>query len=132
MVEDNASGEPENSQNNGQTAGRNNGIQNILPHRWKKGQSGNMKGRPLGARSRATIVREWLECLASDGEDGTISDQLVRKLILKANEGDTTAFKELFDSAYGKNTETQEIKQTGDLNLNITRKIVRSENGNND
>ncbi len=79
--------------------------QNLKP--WKKGQSGNPAGKPKGARNRATIIRELLEAKATDG-DGQIADQLTRALIKKAAEGDVMAFRELFDSAYGKNTDKVE------------------------
>jgi hypothetical protein len=71
---------------------------------WKKGESGNPNGRPKGARNRSTIIRELLETKATDGEEGQVADQLARALIRKASEGDVAAFRELFDSAYGKNS----------------------------
>ena len=77
--------------------------QNLKP--WKKGQSGNPAGKPKGSRNRSTIIRELLEAKATDGKDGQVADQLVRAMILKASEGDVRAFSELFDSAYGKNTD---------------------------
>lgn len=117
--------EGEDVKNSEQTAKRS-VAENIIPHQWKKGKSGNPDGRPLGSRNRSTIVREWLECDATDGFGGTMADQLVRKQILKADNAATDAFKEIFDSAYGKNTEVQEIKQTGDMNINITRRVVNS------
>lgn len=79
--------------------------QNLKP--WKKGQSGNPSGKPKGTRNRSTIIRELLEAKAIDG-DGQIADQLTRALIKKAAEGDVGAFRELFDSAYGKNTDRVE------------------------
>ena len=81
--------------------------ENLKPP-WKKGESGNPKGKPKGTRNRSTIIREWLEAKATDGEDGEVSDQLVRALIKKAAEGDVAAFRELFDSGYGKNTDKVE------------------------
>lgn len=79
--------------------------ENLKP--WKKGQSGNPAGKPKGTRNRATIIRELLEAKATDG-DGQIADQITRALINKAAEGDVAAFRELFDSAYGKNTDKVE------------------------
>lgn len=80
--------------------------ENLTP--WPKGQSGNPAGKPKGTRNRSTIIREWLEMKATDGEGGQVSDQLTRALIKKAAEGDVRAFIELFDSAYGKNTDKVE------------------------
>jgi uncharacterized protein DUF5681 len=52
---------------------------------FRKGRSGNPRGRPLGARNRATIAMEAL----LDGE----AEAITRKAIEKAKEGDTTALR---------------------------------------
>ena len=56
---------------------------------FRLGASGNPKGRPKGARNRATVTAEAL----LDGEAEAIS----RKLIEKALEGDTTALQLCLD-----------------------------------
>jgi len=73
------------------------------------GQSGNPAGRPKGARSRSTIVREWLEVQERftneiTGLDETLQQQdiMTLALIKKARAGDVNAYKELMDSAHGK------------------------------
>ena len=35
--------------------------ENIIPYNFKKGESGNPAGRPVGSRNRSTIVKQWLE-----------------------------------------------------------------------
>jgi len=80
--------------------------ENLKP--WGKGHSGNPAGKPKGTRNRSTIIREWLEAKATDGESGQVSDQLVRSLIKKAVTGDVAAFRELMDGAYGKVTDKVE------------------------
>ena len=52
---------------------------------FKAGQSGNPAGRPKGARNRTTLAIEAL----LDGE----AEELARKVIEKAREGDMTALK---------------------------------------
>ena len=52
---------------------------------WKPGQSGNPKGRPKGARNRATVAAETL----LDGE----AEALTRKAVEMALEGDSTALR---------------------------------------
>lgn len=52
---------------------------------FERGQSGNPKGRPKGARNHATVLAEAL----LDGE----ADAITRKLIDTALEGDTTALR---------------------------------------
>src|SRR5262249_14717452 len=52
---------------------------------FERGQSGNPKGRPKGARNRASVLAESL----LDGE----AEAVIRKVIEKAKEGDTTALR---------------------------------------
>ena len=52
---------------------------------FEQGVSGNPKGRPKGSRNRASLLAEAL----LDGE----SEQITRKLIEKAKNGDLTAIK---------------------------------------
>jgi hypothetical protein len=85
--------------------------ENIQPHKFKEGQSGNPNGRPKGTRNRSTIVREWLEVQQSvknpiTGEQEVLEQQdiMTLALIKKAREGDVNAFRELMDSAHGKQT----------------------------
>ena len=42
--------------------------QHLKPHRWKKGQSGNPKGRPIKPLSIVSLVKEHLENHPEDGE----------------------------------------------------------------
>ena len=72
-------------------------------------------GRKKGARSRKTIVREWLmvEQEFKNPITGTVetlsqADIMTLSLISKARKGDVAAFRELMDSGFGKNTEVQE------------------------
>jgi hypothetical protein len=56
---------------------------------FERGKSGNPKGRPKGARNAATVLAEAL----LDGEVDTI----IRKLIDKAKDGDSTALRLCLD-----------------------------------
>jgi capsid portal protein len=82
---------------------------NLIPA--KKGEVRNPTGRPKGTRNRSTIVREWLEVQQSvknpiTGEQEVLEQQdiMTLALIKKAREGDVNAFRELMDSAHGKQT----------------------------
>jgi hypothetical protein len=84
---------------------------------WKKGQSGNPKGRPKGSKNRSTIAKKWLEVkekfrnpITGEIEELTQEDITTLAQILKARKGDTNAYKALEDSAYG--SPTQQINQT--------------------
>ena len=95
--------------------------ENIEPHKFQKGQSGNPAGRPKGSRNRSTIMKEILEMAAvqsvkdhqkivmgNDFQPDTVADQIAAAIVMKALGGDVAAFKELMDSAYGKLTDKVE------------------------
>jgi len=95
--------------------------ENLEPHNFKKGQSGNPKGRPKGTRNRSTIVQEWLECsemitnpLTGKRQRLQQSDIITLALIKKARKGDVQAFKELMDSGYGKTLNQMDITTGGE------------------
>jgi hypothetical protein len=92
---------------------------NIKKHKFKKGQSGNPKGRPKGSLNRSTIARRWLEAtrkgknpLTGEDEILTQEDVITLALIRKAMDGDVSAYKALMDSGYGT------AKDTIDINTN--------------
>jgi len=90
---------------------------------YKKGQSGNPKGRPKGSLNRSTIAKKWLEVLSQEElEDGVVKwlsneEAITLALIQKARKGDVNAYKALMDSAYGT------AKDTVDINSNETKSI---------
>jgi hypothetical protein len=61
----------------------------VRPRGWQPGQSGNPKGKPKGARHRATVMAEKL--LGSDLPD------VIKSVITAAKEGDMTAAKIIMD-----------------------------------
>ena len=96
-------------------------IENIEKHKFKKGESGNPAGRPVGARNRSTIVKYWLEGkkfsknpISNQKEELEIQDMIVIALIDKALKGDVNAFKELMDSGYGKLSNSTDITTKGE------------------
>ena len=87
--------------------------QNLIPA--KKGEIRNPKGREKGTRNRATIVKQWLDVIektknpiTKEIEELSQADKITLAMINKAFKGDVAAFKELMDSAYGKNKDIQE------------------------
>lgn len=104
---------------------------NLIP--YKKGQSGNPKGRPVGSKNRSTIAKKWLQIeqklknpLTNEVEKMSQEDLMTLALIKKAREGDTQAYQKLLDSAYGQ--PLQQIEQT-----NIEQPLfpdVKEDNGN--
>lgn len=93
------------------------GAKDIEKHEFKKGESGNPKGRPKGSKNRSTIAKYWLAIeqnlknpLTGDTETMSQEDLMTLALIKKAREGDVNAYKALMDSGYG--APIQQIEQT--------------------
>lgn len=93
--------------------------ENIKPYEFKKGQSGNIKGRPVGSKNRSTIAKRWLETtekfknpITGEIEELTQEDIGTLALIKKMRSGDVRAYESLMDSAFGK------AVQTNDINVN--------------
>ena len=86
---------------------------------FKKGQSGNLNGRPKGSRNRTTLVRELLEMvstfdnpLTEQSEKLSYAEQIIIAQIAEARKGNVQAFKELMDSAYGKIKDVHQFEET--------------------
>jgi hypothetical protein len=86
--------------------------QNIEPHKFKKGQSGNPKGRKPGTPNARTIIKRWLEAqekaknpISGKVENLSQMDIITLAQLIKARKGDTMAFRELLDRAEGKATQ---------------------------
>lgn len=75
-----------------------------MPHLFKKGQSGNPAGKPVGAKHLTTLLREAMIRIANDkGETADIA--MVKKLLSLATEGDLRAMELVWDRAEGKATQ---------------------------
>jgi hypothetical protein len=73
-------------------------VDNIRPHQWKPGQSGNPKGRPKN-KTLTELVRGVLERELN----GKVPDQLLAEVIVKhALSGKFPFVKELWDRLDGK------------------------------
>ena len=88
--------------------------ENLNP--FKKGQSGNPKGRPVGKKSRSTIAKKWLETpekfknpITGEIEELTQEDIGTLALIKKMRSGDVRAYDSLMDSAHGKAIQTNDV-----------------------
>tara|TARA_R110002050_G_scaffold165380_2_gene295779 strand:+ start:1293 stop:1652 length:360 start_codon:yes stop_codon:yes gene_type:complete len=92
--------------------------ENIIPHQFKKGKSGNPIGRIIGSKNRSTIAKIWLNIERSGKNPITGVEQMLSQediitlsLIRKASQGDVSAYRALMDSAYGTALQSIEIKE---------------------
>lgn len=77
----------------------------LMPHLWKKGQSGNLKGRPKG-KTMKEWAREYLERM-TDEERDEFMEGIPKEVIWKMSEGNPK-----------QDTET---KLSGDLIINVVK-----------
>ncbi|MER0170362.1 MAG: hypothetical protein DU489_07110 [Nitrosomonas sp.] len=94
-------------------SGKNKGIANLKP--FKKGQSGNPKGRPVGARDRRTVIWEAMKRIAE--KKGMTPEEVEEAIqvagIEKATKGSFLHFAEISNGLYGKIVDNLDIKSGG-------------------
>jgi hypothetical protein len=98
--------------------------ENIEPHKFKKGQSGNPKGRPPKLPDLQILLAN---VLGKENKDGlTAAEEILLALHAKAKKGDTRAAELLLDRGYGK------PKQTSETTLKTTEPlvIIKTKEGN--
>ena len=83
--------------------------QNLKP--FKKGKSGNPKGKPAGTLSMTTKIREFLMEYGKDGE--TNADKLKRAMVLRAITKSDVLAKEILDRIDGKVVQPTDITTGG-------------------
>src|SRR3990167_6183557 len=84
--------------------------QNLKP--FKKGKSGNPKGKPAGTLSMTTKIREFLMEYGKDGE--TNADKLKRAMVLRAITKSDVLAKEILDRIDGKVVQPTDITTNGE------------------
>lgn len=83
---------------------------------WKKGQSGNPKGRP----KKLPHLEELLaDILGEDKEGITAAEAILRALRAKATKGDIRAAEVLLERAYGKAKQGIELSGTNEGPIQI-------------
>jgi hypothetical protein len=90
------------------------GYKNVTP-RWRKGESGNPKGRPR----KIPELKELLANVLGDEKEGkTAAEAILIGLRAKAIRGDVRAAELLLDRAYGK------VPQDIDMAMSLTEVII--------
>lgn len=92
--------------------------ENIEPHKWKPGQSGNPGGRPKGSLNSKTYLKKWLEMgietknpVTKLKEEMPVIEAATVALIGQALAGNVGAYKEIMDRFEGR--VNQRVEMTG-------------------
>ena len=94
--------------------------ENIEPHKFKKGQTGNPNGRPKKLPELSKLMADIL----GDEKNGlTTAERILKAIEAKALKGDIKAAEMLLDRGYGKPKQTQETNITSSDPLVIIRTI---------
>lgn len=96
------------------STGKNTGLANLKPP-WKKGQSGNPKGKALGTRDRKTVLWAAIKRIAEkkDMTPEEVEDAIQAAGIEKAFKGSFFHYQEVSDGLYGKITDKVDVTSGG-------------------
>jgi len=100
--------------------------ENVIPHKWKKGQSGNPSGRPKLPNLQEILAK----VLGDEKDEKSAAEAILAAMRSKAIRGDVRAAELLLDRAYGK--AKLDIELEGSINTVImpqpvTRKAAEPE-----
>lgn len=88
---------------------------------FKKGQSGNPKGRP---RKLPDLDHLLAEVLGDEKDGRTATEAILMKLRSMAVSGNIRAAEVLLDRAHGKAKQAIDMDVKGDQNITITREVI--------
>ena len=93
--------------------------------RWKKGVSGNPRGRPKKRDSLTSLLKEEIAKICpADREKRTWMELIVRATLQLALKGNTTALNEVWDRIDGKVLQTEKVQLAGSQGREIKIKVV--------
>ncbi len=92
-----------------------------LGNRFKKGESGNLSGRPKLTRLTECLRQQLAEAMPGASES-TIAEEIARALIREALVGDVQAIREIGDRTEGKPKQAIDL----DLQINDWRELAKN------
>lgn len=111
--------------------------ENIEPHKWKKGQSGNPRGRPKGRTNVRNFVEWWLSQETQITNPipghkapkfkGKVIDEILLALLAKARKGNVAAISELFDRLDGRPGTSLDLTTKGEPINKVRFEIITEE-----
>ena len=101
-------------------------LKNLKP-KWKKGESANPNGRPLGQKNYATLYREALIKLGklNGKEPDEIELEMIAKGLTSARSGDFRFYKDVLDRLHGMALQKSDVTSGGQPIQIVGMKIVK-------
>jgi len=97
-----------------------------VERRWKKGVSGNPKGRPKKQESLTSLLKEEIDTICpADKENRTWGDLVVRATLQLALKGNPVALREVWDRLDGKLKQSLELSEA--RNQPVVLRVVYKE-----
>ncbi len=98
--------------------------------RWKKGISGNPRGRPKRQDCLTSLLKEEIENICpADRENRTWRELIVRATLQLAMKGNAAALKEVWDRLDGKVMQKEKVELGGADGRKIAIKVVYESDG---
>lgn len=103
-----------------------NSLANLEAHKWKKGQSGNPRGHPLGMPNYNTARERAIRLLAKQNKKSPqeIEDEINANALLEARKGNFSFYKDDKDRVYGTAIQKQEL--IGELKIGRLEEIQKA------
>ena len=102
-----------------------------VANRWKKGTSGNPRGRPKKQDCLTHLLREEIQKISpADREKRTWKLLIVRATLQLAMKGNATALKEVWERLDGKVLQSEKLQLGGVGGKQITIEVVYAEQPN--
>ena len=93
--------------------------------RWKKGTSGNPRGRPKKQDNLTSLLKDEIAKICpADREKRTWKELVVRATLQLAMKGNATALKEVWERLDGKTLQTERLQFGGPDGKQVALKIV--------
>jgi hypothetical protein len=102
-----------------------------VENRWKKGTSGNPRGRPKKQDCLTQLLREEIRKICpADREKRTWKELIVRATLQLAMKGNATALKEVWERLDGKVLQTEKLQLGGTDGKQVTIEVVYADQPN--
>jgi hypothetical protein len=102
-----------------------------VENRWKKGTSGNPRGRPKKQDSLTHLLRDEIQKICpADREKRTWKQLIVRATLQLAMKGNATALKEVWERLDGKVLQSEKLQLGGVGGKQVTIEVVYADQPN--